>query len=129
MPFSKAIIPAFIWTIITFILLTMSVPDSASIPRIRIPHFDKVVHFGLFAILALSYSWGFKKQLKYATLIKFAFYFAASISIIIGIVTELLQAYLIDGRNGDIYDLLADTFGTFGGILFFIRIQKKYFTK
>ena len=132
MTFTKSILPALIWTAIIIFLLVVSVPSSADIPKIRIPHFDKIVHFGLFMILAFLYAWGFKKQRTHIALIKFAFYFAVFIAIVIGIITELIQAYWIPTRNGDVYDLLADTFGVFFGILLFpyaYNLIEKFFFK
>ena len=39
--------------------------------------------------------------------------------------TEMMQAYVIPGRNGNVYDFLADTLGCLLGLIIWKIIMKK----
>ena len=78
---------------------------------IAIPFFDKIVHFGFYfgATILGSFSLrelrgGNKKLLK--TLVR-----AAIGSVIYGIIIEVLQEKLTTYRDGNVYDVLANTLG------------------
>lgn len=69
-----------------------------------VPGLDKVVHLGLFALLALTARWRFGRRARVvATVLAYA------------VVSELVQATLLAHRGGDILDLLADIVGALGG--------------
>ena len=78
---------------------------------------DKLIHLFLFGILTILLFIGFQKQ--YALKQKHSHYliYAATIGIVYGCFTELLQL-LINGRNASFYDFVADMIGCFIG--FFI---------
>lgn len=95
---------------------TLSPSDGVPLFEIPIPHFDKLVHFGLFACYAFFVFLSFE--------IKKGLLAGACIGILLGICTEYLQAY-VPGRQTDIYDLLADVLGTFFGLLiaYVVRVR------
>ncbi len=91
-------------------------PGSA-IPKTswEIPHFDKVVHAGMFASLVFlfqldSYNTA-KARLKVTLLIIAVLLF--------GSLSEYIQYAYIPGRSGNIYDLIADGIGVVLGLLLF----------
>ncbi len=103
-----------IWTII--ILIFCSLPSS-NLPRtsiINIPHFDKILHFGIFFFLALLFCFE-NKNIVYIFIFSFA----------LGLFIEIEQHYLISSRSGDIIDLIADTIGATVGIIVCF-IKKKF---
>lgn len=65
-----------------------------------IPHLDKVVHFGLFFILAASMHYAFRLRYRWSLVILFGY----------AVATEVIQ-YYIPGRGADIYDVIADMAG------------------
>ena len=74
------------------------------------PHVDKVIHFILFAGLAINscYAITDSKKLTLGLLL----------AVILGFITEIIQDY-IPARSLDFYDALADTLGIYIGYLLY----------
>lgn len=70
------------------------------------PEFDKLVHGGLFLLLAVTTRWRFGPRL--CLLATVAAY---------GVLSEIVQAVLLPDRSGDPFDALADTTGALLGWL------------
>ncbi|MFA8449080.1 MAG: VanZ family protein [Bacteroidales bacterium] len=92
---------------------------------------DKVVHFIMFGGLSFFLLSGLSRQYQ---LTKFRWSFAivcVLISIVYGGVTELLQAYVFVGRDGNIFDFLANVLGAilgslaYGLYLYFRKVCKQ----
>lgn len=96
-----------IWAAVIFVLCALPAEDIPD-PHIDIPHLDKVVHFGMFFILALllcnelEYQTRFTLRKIYITTVCIAFLYGGLI--------EILQQHFFN-RSGDILDLLADVTG------------------
>ena len=71
-----------------------------------VPGFDKLVHGGLFLLLAVTTRWRFGPRL--GLLATVAAY---------GVLSEIVQAVLLPDRSGDPFDALADTTGALLGWL------------
>ncbi|WP_407692710.1 VanZ family protein [Reichenbachiella carrageenanivorans] len=93
---------------------TLSPTGGISLFEISIPHFDKVVHFGLFFVYALWVGLAIKPQSRYI----YGFCIGSSLAIL----TEWLQSY-VPGRQADIYDGLADVAGTIVGLFVVILLH------
>lgn len=94
---------------------------------LSLPGIDKVIHFAMFAFFAFASLWGFRKRLAdYSKkhLLK-VLCLMVVIGITYGVLTELMQHFLVNGREGSLYDLLADTLGTIVGTIFYALLQKK----
>lgn len=96
-----------VWAIVIFVLCAMpgeSVPN----PHLNIPHLDKIVHFGMFFVMALLIC----NELEYQTRLKqrTIFIIAISITCLYGGIIEILQHKYFN-RSGDVMDLLADVAG------------------
>ena len=78
------------------------------------PEFDKVVHGGLFLLLAVSTRWRFGPRL--GLLAPVAAY---------AVLSEIVQAVLLPDRSGDPFDALADTTGALLGWLLARRWQHR----
>jgi len=82
-------------------------------PLFKIPHFDKMVHFGLFFVLCILLLRPFKR-------LKFKYYIIAPlISIVFSGILEFSQQMLSKSRSSDIYDFMANTLGILAAILFY----------
>lgn len=94
----RILIPAnVIWISIIFILCAMpdeDIPD----PHLNIPHLDKVVHFGMFFILALLIN--LPLELHTAIPPKRIYTIAVLITFVYGGLIEILQHYFFN-RGGD----------------------------
>ena len=99
-----------LWTIIILVLCLM--PKSAEPPPFwitLIPYFDKVVHLGLYTVLA--FLWYHSYKLKHS---KLFFVLILIYCFILGGAIELIQPYV--GRTKEMMDLVADLLGSVLGI-------------
>lgn len=100
-----------LWGVIIFILCAMPGDDLPD-PHWNIPHLDKVVHFGMYFVLAILLVFlleGYnrlKKSQIYLIAILVALAYGGGI--------EILQANFFN-RSGDIWDLIADGIGAMAG--------------
>jgi VanZ family protein len=115
----KHFIPALAWGAIIFIAISLPPGNIPKTPLLKIPHFDKWVHFFLFLIFGAFTAYGFFKQRlgsfmkrKYVPLTLLA-------GLIYGSITELLQYFFFFGRNANIADVITNLFGTIIGVLLF----------
>jgi VanZ family protein len=124
---SKSRLTAFVlWTL--FILIVVGIPGSyipkpVSFWRLLSP--DKIVHiflFGPFAFLLLHYLFSLPEL---HSKIKFPFLLTLFLGIIYATITELLQFFVFVGRNGNIYDAIADTVGVITGIYIYQKWNRK----
>lgn len=82
-------------------------------PFLKIPHFDKFVHFCLFFGLSLLLFRPFKKlKMNYMLL-------APAIALFFGAVLELIQNMLSPTRSSDYYDFIANAAGIIASIFFY----------
>lgn len=117
---SVLLIRNIVWAAVIFILCAMpsqDVPD----PGLNIPHMDKIVHFGMFFIMALLLC----NEMEYQTQLGMKKIFLISISIVFiyGGSIELLQHYFFH-RSGDVWDLAADLAGGIAGCILYPTAKK-----
>ncbi len=102
-----------LWLAIICYGLFLPAKDLPVKPLLQIPHFDKIVHFGLFFVFSLLLFRPFKKlNTKYLL-------WAPVTALIFGILLESVQHTLSASRSSNIYDLLANTGGILVSILAF----------
>lgn len=126
--FLKNFWPAIAWAIFVFCLSAL--PGNAFPRVVRFWDWfqpDKIVHivfYGLFSFLIL---YGFTRQYnlqknRYTFLI-----ITFLIGTVFGLMLEVMQHYVFTGRNGNIYDFIANVLGTLIGIsIFWFLLRKKY---
>lgn len=106
-------IKPFIWlSIICYGLFT----PSGKLPKtslFQIPHFDKLVHFGLFFVFCLLLFRPIKK------LGKNHLFIAPFISIVLAAILESAQHIITSSRSSNLYDFFANTSGILVSVLFF----------
>lgn len=105
----------YIYPVIWFALITYaSLTPPKGIPKFpAIPHFDKVVHFGIYYVLVIVLIPLFLKKDKY-----FRSYLISGImAVFTGIFFELLQLLLTNARSASLADALANFFGCLLGII------------
>lgn len=90
----------------------------------RIPHFDKMVHFGLFFVFCLLLLRPLKKlQLKYYLLAPF-------ITILLGALLEIGQQVISNSRSSDIKDFIANSVGAIAAVIFYyLFVSNRYWEK
>uniref|UniRef100_UPI0032170428 VanZ family protein n=1 Tax=uncultured Draconibacterium sp. TaxID=1573823 RepID=UPI0032170428 len=102
-----------IWFVIMCYLLFMPASQLPTEPFLKIPNFDKLVHFGMFFILCL---------LLFRPVKEFTpnFYFwTPLLALVIAVLLEFLQEHITKSRSSDIYDLWANTAGLASAVVFY----------
>lgn len=109
------------WKTFCVLLLIFYASTTRSTPDIglahMIPHFDKVVHFGMYFVLAFTacFDQHLSSSNNISRLLPILFF-----AILYGIIMELLQEYFFPPRTGSFYDCLANSIGSIAGCGFFL---------
>ena len=109
----RLFIKPLIWLLI--ICYGLFIPAS-NLPKksfMAIPHFDKLVHFGLFFVFCLLLFRPIKK------LGKNHLFIAPFISIVLAAILESAQHIITSSRSSNLYDFFANTSGILVSVLFF----------
>lgn len=108
------------WALLIFYFCTM---PSNRIPSFKIPHLDKVAHFGFFFVQSILLSLLFKFQTKksYFRIILLS----TLLAFLYGGLIEILQSEFFN-RTGDLYDLITDILGGIVGAMIYPTILKGY---
>lgn len=94
-------------------LLFMPANQLPSTPFMKIPHFDKIVHFGMFFILCI---------LLFRPIKQFTpnyFFWAPLVALVFAVLLEFLQQKITASRHSDVYDLWANAAGLFSAAIFY----------
>ncbi|PXX95221.1 VanZ family protein [Marinifilum breve] len=112
-----------IWAIIIFILCSIPGNDLPKTSAIHIPHFDKLVHFGMFFIMGifLMAELSFQTKLKKSRIILITVLLVTTY----GGAIEYLQQHYFTNRSGDYIDLAADILGGVVAIIIYPWIKKQ----
>ncbi len=106
----------------TALVTVTSLISISNVPTIKLPYKDKVIHFLFYLLMVIIWFWSIKKKnYKNLTII-------VVISIIYGIIIEVLQKELTQYRTFDKYDILANTMGTIVAYLFCMWFLKKNYS-
>jgi VanZ family protein len=118
-------IPAIIWFIISTILLALPGNDLPQSSFFDFPYFDKIVHFTMFFLLTVFFSYPFAILLHDKPAIKSWFISIALYALAYGIVMEFVQKYFVPGRAFEVADIMFDGFGSSAGMLSMMLLLKK----
>jgi VanZ family protein len=112
-----------LWAIVIFILCSIPGNDLPKTSMITIPHFDKIVHFGMFFIMGifLFAELSIQTNLKRITITGITIFL---IAIYGGLIEYLQQNYFIN-RSGDYWDLTADILGGVFAIIMYPWLKKQ----
>jgi glycopeptide antibiotics resistance protein len=94
-------------------LFFMPASQLPSEPFLKIPHFDKIVHFSLFFVLTLVFFRPVKK------LTPNYYFWTPLVSLVVAVIIEFLQEKITASRSTDIYDFWANLCGTAFAVVFF----------
>lgn len=112
-----------IWAIVIFVLCSIPGDNIPQASMVQIPHFDKIVHFGLFFIMGIFLI----SELRYQTNLS-RLGIAVIVFVLIAIyggVIEFLQEHYFINRSGDFWDLCADAAGGVTSVFLFPFLQKQ----
>lgn len=88
-------------------------------------YLDKVVHFGMYAILETLFLFGFFQNTKPNDIPKMSLVITILFGVSLGCSIEFLQPILTSYRKFEWLDMLANALGVLGGLYFFNRYLKK----
>ena len=120
---NKLFIRNIIWAIVIFVLCSIPGKELPETSLVVIPHFDKIVHFGMFFIMGIFiYS-----ELSIQTALKRSWktIFTLSIVVFYGGIIEYLQENYFENRSGDYIDWLADALGGMFAIFLYPFLKKQ----
>ncbi|MFL5811287.1 MAG: VanZ family protein [Flavisolibacter sp.] len=106
----------FVLISILFFLPGSALPESDWLTKID---FDKFVHVGLFALLLFICRSAFNVKIKNYSLLLFIG------AVLYGFLVEVIQLKWIPNRSFDLYDVVADSLGSFLGLFTWTRVYKK----
>lgn len=104
-------LPGIAWFFIVLFLICMPGKDIPKNDWFDLVSFDKIVHGGIFGGLVFLFCMPFKK-VNYTKQQKLNWFIKIALATIVwGITTEFIQKYLVVGRQFDMMDWAADSFG------------------
>ncbi len=113
--------PAWLWGLLIFFIVTLPPSSLPPTEQLNMPHFDKLVHFGLFLVLGVLMVWGYGKSGRLHSK-------QIVISLLVGIayggLTEYFQHCCLTERHGNVFDFYANAFGTVFGVFLMAFIKK-----
>ena len=112
-----------VWALIVFILCSIPGDDLPKTSAIHIPHFDKIVHFGMFFIMGIF----LMAELSFQTKLKQAYIILITVLLIAayGGAIEYLQQHYFTNRSGDYIDLAADILGGIVAVILYPWLKKQ----
>lgn len=120
-------IPALLWAVLIYVLLTLPGKDFADSALDKIPNFDKVVHMGLFGAQVFWLALPLAKRYRPSAGILVWIMIAVTV---FGILMEYVQKYFTVDRSFDWTDMVADGVGAMLSYLcmrfIFRQYQKKH---
>jgi VanZ family protein len=105
--FTRYQLPAFLWAVVIFI--SSSIP-STMMPTLKIFDYDKLIHCGIYFLLAFFTYRALRYQTRFPSLARRALLWTVLLIMVYGASDEFHQ-YFVPGRQADVFDLMADTTG------------------
>ena len=106
--------PSILWA--AFILVICLMPGR-HIPKVSIPHFDKVVHTSIYMIFAVLTYYGWTTQTGFQTLHRHTLFKIIILLSIYGLTVEVMQETLTADRHFELLDELANACGSVIGAI------------
>lgn len=116
----RQLVRVFLFVFYAGFVIVLSLLPPQDLPHV--PMFegaDKVVHFLMYFIFSILFSWAIRVEIKYSRL-----FFVIPITITWGIFMEIMQFSMHLGRSFSWYDMLANSMGVFVGIASYIITVK-----
>lgn len=116
--------PAVLWSVVILVLSFTSGKSFPSADWMQWFKLDKWIHAFIYLVLYILIIFPLKESaFKRKSL---AVYIAALYCLFLGLFTELVQAYLLVDRSGDVPDMVANAFGVVFGVISIRIITKKW---
>lgn len=103
---------AIAWTLLTLYLSLISARSASEFNLFDFVGFDKLAHLSFYTIFSFLWAMALRET---NTGKNFVLFFSVSF----GILMEICQFYLFNGRSFELYDILANIIGSFMGVILF----------
>jgi VanZ family protein len=114
--------PSFLWA--AFILWLCLMPAS-HLPKVKIPNFDKIVHFSFYFTLSTLMVYGWSRQQSIPWLRKHSIIKIIIIASAYGLSIEIMQELFTNDRHFEWLDEAANATGAVVGTLFAVKLFKE----
>lgn len=110
-----------VWMLCVLVLSVLPGSSLDSVSSMLFPHFDKIVHFGMYFTMTVLVLQAFRKvRISFLQSAIYTFF----ISFAYGLLMEFFQEIFTRKRTGEIWDLLANLSGIILAILIFRLLNK-----
>lgn len=116
--------PLRIFLVIVYVgcIAALSLLPTRDLPHIReFPGFDKLVHFTMYFIFSMLFSWALKTELNYSWL-----FLIIPVTVGWGVFMEFMQLTMHLGRSFDVHDMIANAIGVATGIVLYLILTRRY---
>jgi hypothetical protein len=112
------------------ILLSCIIPGNRinKVALLELKHIDKFLHFLMYFIFSIILYLDLRKYINTLKNKYFGYLYIFFISLVWGIIIELIQYYILSYREGNVFDIIANIGGILTGI-FFILLAGKFLFK
>jgi VanZ family protein len=123
--FLKYNIPTLVWATVVLFLTLLPSSTLPQVPEWDLLNFYTASHAGVFFLLAVLMERGFTKQTRFGFLRRYAFLLTFLVCLIFGILIEILQTLMAFGRQGELFDVIANSIGIFLGVCFYYFLLRR----
>ena len=122
--FLKYNLPTLLWATVILLLTLLPAASLPVTPAWELISFSTASHAFVFFLLAFLMLRSFTNQNTFSYLYQNAGIATFIISVLFGVMIEILQSTMGLGRQGDIMDVVSNTIGTFMGILIYYLFRQ-----
>lgn len=122
--FIKQHINSILWATIILILCGAPSSEFPSMNFLHIPHLDKIVHFGLYAVFTVLLISESNIERKSGGITKQSILIGVSVAVLFGLLIEILQMLVFTTRSAEFYDFLANTVGSITAVFFYRLLNR-----
>lgn len=117
---------AFLWAFLILVLCGIPGRDIPHFSFLEMLSFDKFVHAALFFILIVLFIRGFSQQNDSRFIKTYPRSIAFAFCIVYGGALELMQDAVFEERSADVFDFIANSFGSVTGLIFYFPVNRKF---
>ena len=117
---------ALLWALLIFILCAIPGRDIPHISFLELLNFDKWVHAVLFFVLVILLTHGFSLQNTVLLFNAKPMICAVLLSVIYGGLLEVMQGVFFQERTAELFDFIANSFGSVMGIFFYDKTESRW---
>ena len=110
-----------VWAAFIFYMCMIS---AKHLPKINIPHLDKIVHFTFYTTLVVLMNWGWKKQTAFSSLHQNPLIKIFFIACAYGLSIEIMQELFTTDRHFEWLDEVANSCGAGFGSLAWLAVKR-----